>query len=50
MSSSSQEFQTYASDTTGKDWTEITFDERLKLREVFDKKPNGGAGLVEGRN
>jgi hypothetical protein len=36
-----QEFQTYASETAGKDWTELTLDERLKLREIFDKKTQG---------
>jgi hypothetical protein len=32
------EFQSYAVETAGKQWAEITFDDRLRLREIFDKR------------
>ena len=36
----SSEFQRYAVETAGKEWSNITFDEKLRLREIFDKKPS----------
>ena len=33
------EFICYAVETAGKEWEKITFDEKLRLREIFDKRP-----------